>query len=74
MVLSWKLKHFLRKHLSRIVLILSNICDPSHINADFLRHHISALQKRNYIVGEKLKDNELEQFLCSPFVFGKYVP
>ena len=46
------------KHLSRIVLILSNVCDPSHITADFLQHHISALQKKkNYIVGKKLKNN-----------------
>ena len=34
------------KHLSRIVLILSNVCDPFHITADFLRHRISTLQKK----------------------------
>ena len=54
------------KHLRRIVLILSDVCDPSHVNtADFLRHCISALQKKkeNSIVGKKLKNNELEQFL-----------
>ena len=31
------------KHLIRIVLILSDVCNPSHIVADFLRHCISAL-------------------------------
>ena len=41
------------------MLILSDVCDPSHVNtADFLRHCISALQKKkNSIVGKKLKNN-----------------
>ena len=34
------------KHLSRIVLILSNVCDPFHITADFLQHRISTLLKK----------------------------
>ena len=57
------------------MLILSDVCDPSHITAGFLRHHISALQKKkNSIVGKKLKNNELEQFLCAPFHFEKNIP
>ena len=28
------------------MLILSDVCDPSHITADFLQHGISALQKK----------------------------
>ena len=38
------------KHLSRIVLFLSDVCYPSHITADFLRHRISALQKQKRIL------------------------
>ena len=57
------------------MLILSDVCDPSHITAHFLRHCISALQKNNNsVVGEKLKNNELEQFLCTPFHFEKNIP
>ena len=28
------------------MLILSDVCDPSHITADFLQHGISVLQKK----------------------------
>ena len=57
------------------MLILSDVCDPSHITAHFLRHCISALQKNNNsVVGEKLKNNELEQFSCTPFHFEKNIP
>ena len=64
------------KHLSRIVLILSNACDPSHITEDFLWHCISALQKKKefYCWQKKLKNNELEQFLCSLFKLEKNIP
>ena len=44
------------------MLILSDVCDPSHITADFLQHGISALQKKkkkkkNYIFGKKIENN-----------------
>ena len=29
---------------------------------------------KNSIVGKKLKNNELEQFLCTPFHFEKNIP
>ena len=31
-------------------------------------------KKKNSIVGKKLKNNELEQFLCAPFHFEKNIP
>ena len=36
------------------MLILSDVCDPSHITADFLQHGISVLQKK-----KKKKKKEL---------------
>ena len=38
------------------MLILSDVCDPSHITADFLRHGISVLQKKKK---KKKKKKEL---------------
>ena len=62
------------------MLILSDVCDPSHITADFLRHGISVLKKKkkkkkkNYIVGEKLENNKLEQFSGTQSFFNHHCP
>ena len=59
------------------MLILSDVCDPSHITADFLQHGISALQKKkkkNNIVGEKLENNKLEQFSGTQSFFNHHCP
>ena len=37
-------------------------------------HFCSTKKKKNSIVGKKLKNNELEQFLCTPFHFEKNIP
>ena len=63
------------------MLILSDVCDPSHITADFLQHGISVLKKKkkkkkkkNYIVGEKLENNKLEQFSGTQSFFNHHCP
>ena len=62
------------------MLILSDVCDPSHITADFLLNGISFLKKKkkkkkkNYIVGEKLENNKLEQFSGTQSFFNHHCP
>ena len=62
------------------MLILSDVCDPSHITADFLRHHFcfakkkKKRKKKNYIVGEKLENNKLEQFSGTQSFFNHHCP
>ena len=64
--------------LKEFFLIISSIScieDTSHITPDFLRHRISALQdkKKKSIIGKKPKNNDLEDFLNSPFNYEKHI-
>ena len=64
--------------LEEFFLIISSIScieDTSHITPDFLRHRISALQdkKKKSIIGKKPKNNDLEDFLNSPFNYEKHI-
>ena len=62
------------KELSLIISSISCIEGTSHITPDFLRHRISALQyKKKSIIGKKPKNNDLEDFLNSPFNYEKHI-